>query len=235
MQIGYPDFQAYPAVRGPVYAAQGFSVTSAAPATKGEYVTSFASVYLSLYLSSGTGVTVSVAFYTDSTLAAKTATWQYTVTLDVTLSVVLPVLGNYFVLEISTGQSGTQAGDYSLIPSQLQYPVQRYPTPVVPQSGNVTIGASGSEQYGFAYVMEGNGYLNVVANDTSGQIWATVRELGENNSPADYLAAGFLPTTDLESLTLTWIAGTAPVVIYLLNTDSGASHQCTYYGRILAL
>lgn len=233
--IGYPDNQAYPNWRGPILSGVSFIVTASDPFTLEEYVTNFASVYFSMNLASGIGVTIDVGFFTDATLSAKAAEWQYVVTNNCQLSVLIPALSNYIRIVISTSQTGNQGGSATLLPLSVQHPLQHYPQPVQPVANSTeTVPASTTNGHIIQQVMEGTGYLWIEPLDASGKIQVSIRELNESGNAVNTIWQDTLPAVANQGTTIDFVTGLKPVILQLLNTDAANPHSVAYYARILA-
>lgn len=155
-QYGYPDFQSSPQWAAGFQSGSDVDVTSAASITVDSPTASFASTYLSVSQSSGTGVTVTVTYYVTSAKTATVATWTYIVNTNSSLNVILPNIGIYLEVVISTGQSGTQVIDWQLQLVNTPVTVPTYPVPTNYEGAyDTSIGAGATRTVYMPQVMEG--------------------------------------------------------------------------------
>lgn len=230
---GHPDFQDYVNWRGTLYKVGSFAITTVAPVNVAEYVTNFASLYLNVQLASGTGITITVNYYTDATLAnfAGTFTWILA-SAPVGMQVIIPNLGNYVTVAVTTGQTGTQAGTLSITPTNVAIPSVRYPVTGNYQHGfSVNINASATLTAPFPYVSEGNGQGQVQCGNATAPYTIEIDELNEG---ANILDNAFRVSGVTGPQTFTWISGPVPNVLKITNTDTVA-HSYTYHAAILGL
>lgn len=166
---GHQDYQAYAQWRGPVFAAVTPGITIASPYHTEEYVTNFASVYLSAKLTSGTGFTVVMTFYTDATKTVVLRTMTWILCFSTTrLSVIVPALGNYVALDITTAQAGTQQATIQLVPLNIAPAHDTYvETDAEAEGFAVSIPGGGSLTVNIPGLVKGTGYVAVrPANNT---------------------------------------------------------------------
>lgn len=166
---GHQDYQAYAQWRGPVFAAVTPGITIASPYHTEEYVTNFASVYLSAKLTSGTGFTVVMTFYTDATKTVVLRTMTWILCFSTTrLSVIVPALGNYVALDITTAQAGTQQATIALVPLNIAPAHDTYvETDAEAEGTAVSIPGSGTLTVNIPGLVKGTGYCLVSpANNT---------------------------------------------------------------------
>src|SRR5712691_5421853 len=104
---GYPDDQDYADWRGPLTAAQQFTVTIATPVTISDNITNFGSLLIRCTAPVG-GVSVILQFFTDSTLATQVGSMSWTVSGGALLLSVVPALGNFYTIQLTTSQAGNQ-------------------------------------------------------------------------------------------------------------------------------
>jgi hypothetical protein len=160
---GYADFQASSIWRGTPLAAANYTVTSGSPILVQQDVTNFSSLSIHLNLNSGTGITVAVDFFTDSTLAVYCGQCLFTLApAGTTLLATVPCLGNYAYINITTGQAGNQGITLTVIPTNLGAGRPAYPGCQNSVDGlAVSVGAGNSLVAVLPYVVEGNGEIFV--------------------------------------------------------------------------
>lgn len=231
MTVGYPDFQAYAnATAAPIADQDAFSLVSGSPFTAAGYLSNYPSSRIRVVPSGTTiGATCLVQFYLDASLAVTLGSYSWTVAASGGLAVIVPNLGPYVVLTVSTTSAVANNTAIQLTPLVAACASPRYIA--VGNSAEVlgnVIPASGSATITMPFVAEGPGYWYVNPRDTAGQLTATVWELSENGSrilKVDSVAAGF--TTAQSRL----IYGSARLLqVQVTNTDAANTH--TWDGRI---
>lgn len=182
--VGYPDHQAYAQWRGEPLFGTGFTVTNGAPLIVQNWVTNFESLAINVQFGVGTGVTLTVTFYTDSTLTVPCGFYTWVLSgSGVDLQVIVPCLGDWMFAELSTGQAGSQQGNMTLEPSNI--PVD---LPAYQQSGNyiaghnVTINPGVTLVITLPFVVEGLGYFRVEDNTAGKQFDMTCNVLTEGGA-----------------------------------------------------
>lgn len=231
--IGAPDFQGYGQWRGSPLAQGAFTITSVTPLTVQGYVTNFASLALYCNLLNGVGVTVRVQYFSDSTLSAALATYQWTIsTVGIALQVLLPNVGDYVQVTFLTGQAGNQPLRINVEPTNLQTARPAYSgtsNSVDAIAANIGAGATLSLQLPF--VVEGDGQLFVQCAVGAVSFNIECDSLLESGALASNLARATAITGSGE---LTFLAPAATCQLAIKNNDAAAhnfSWHCQIIGR----
>lgn len=228
---GHPDFQSYTQWRGPILFKGAYSITSPQSTGSSGFVTNWASLLIRVVLTSGTGVTVTVTYYDDQTLTNKAGTYQWICSFaPVTLSVVVPNLGNWAVVSISTGQAGANAGTAYVAACNLLVPGPRYQvTPNAASGFSVNIIAGATLSTLLPYVAEGNGTVFAQCSVATAPYTVEVDHLNEGANILDEPAR-------VASVTgpqlLNYIASAYPLLLKITNNDA-AAHTYTYHAQVL--
>lgn len=225
--IGYPDYQDLPNWRGQVFSAGALAVTIASPATVAEYVTNFASVYMRAIITGGTGVKIELNWYTDSTLAVLVLTqdWQLSGAPN-ELSVFVPAVANYLVAKLTTTNAGTQNVNFTLAPTNVQVPANRYPGPVNANSAVSTpIAANGVLTAPCPRIAEGECWIHVNVAGHATTFTVVVNELDQTNAAFSTLFRFFSAGPPVNAAIR---CGPNVVQLSITNTDA-AAHNFDYY------
>lgn len=216
--FGFPDYQQYPQWRGSWSSVASANVTSAAPVTFSQNVTAYASIVLIVNCTSGTGVTVKVQFFTDSTMAVALGQFTYVITNGYGLNVIIPASGNFVEVTISTGQSGTQVVSYAIQPTNIAPTVPSYPVPTDYLGAiGLNTAAGATTKLSLSQVCEGIGYSTCNPEAGGAHVTYTVVELGEDGNAKDYLARSVNPAGPV---TMQFLAGKNPIQLWINNTGT---------------
>lgn len=186
---GHPDFQDYATWRGPTIAASTVNVTSGSPATFTGYVTNFASVFFGCALNSGSGVTITANWFTDATMTFRVAQKIFVLNSGNFVNQVMPNLGNFLQVVISTGQAGTQVVFVSVVPQNI--PVGKLVGPRgTTSTGGVGTSVLNAAQPSFALteVLDGDGILSVATSVTNANLGLFVDQQAEGGGTIYHLA-----------------------------------------------
>ena len=233
LAVGHPDFQEYATWRGPALFSGALTITSVTPKTISGYVTAYASAYVTVAQTAGTGVTVKISFYTDSTLATQVGPSDvYVVNNSVALNVLVPCLGNFMVVNISTAQAGNQTMSVGVTLSNVQVPAKRWPA-----AGNrvaslgVILGVGGQLTAQLPQVMEGDGYFSISKSNAAADSNAYVQEENEAQAAISRLVT----MSPLQSAISTpFQCGPNPVQVVINNGAAGNQtfiYWCSVVGR----
>lgn len=219
-ETGFRDYQQYPNWRGSFTSATAVGVTSGSPVTVKLNVTNYASVFLSAACTSGTGITVTVQFYTDSGETVALGQFTYVVLNGGELYTFIPCAGSYVTLEFSTGQAGTQDVNYAVQLLNVAPPHPSYPVPTNYEGGYDVSNAAGAT---FTFTMpqtaEGDGICVVNPRSGGSAMTIEVDELTEGNAVKAPLARSLNPAGPVS---LVFRAGTRPVQLSVTNTGTSS-------------
>jgi hypothetical protein len=219
--LGYPDYQDYPNWRGQVYAAGSFSIQSASPKTVAEYVTNYASTYIFCQCTALTGVTLTVTFYTDATESIQCGQMVWVINEGCFVSTIIPNLGNYISVVVSTAAVMAQTATLIISPTGLAtaYPV--YPTP---NTGLVLTGQTCDSSLPYsdtlAQVRDGTGFIYFNPEAGAANYTIIINEMSEQGA---IIGAVFKVNAPTGPFTGNFIAGTNPLQINVTSTSATAN------------
>lgn len=228
--LGYPDYQSYPQWRGPVFAQGLLSITSGDPYDLFEAVTNYASTYIFGQCDTGTGCTLVINFYTDSTKAVSVGQFIYVLAQGPFVSVIVPNIGNYLEIIVRTSQTGTQGFTLIVAPINVATAVPIYPTPntgLVVQNQSIGSGSPYSSQ--LAQVRDGNGWLYFSTAGTYSNFSFAVFEQSEAGTNIGACLSGKGPSGPVG---LNFVSGTNPLNISVTSSSATAA-TCDITARIV--
>ena len=220
--MGHPDFQDPAVWRGPVTFGQAITVTTVSTTVVDTEVTNFASVVITATPPTN-GVTITCAFYTDSTKALLASFQSWTLSAGARLEVIVPSMANFLEVRVTTAQAGNQNLSLVVLPTNLGVSRIAYPRTGNSTSAlNQSIALSSSQAFVLPQVIEGEGYLYANPLDASAKLNLTVRHLAQDGTALSKIAqvTGLAAAQDLEFLT-----STNPVDVLVTNTDGAAAHS----------
>lgn len=222
MTVGYPDDQAYPNVVGPSIAdVPAFSLSAATPFSASGYITNFGSARVRCKIpSAGNGAVATVTYYADASLADQLGSYSWTFGQGAELSAIVPNLGNFVVIGVTTTIGPAFNCQIQLTP--LTVAVHRVEYPVTGNEAVVTnhsIGAGNTFVVSMPFVVEGNAHVFVYPHDASGKVNAEVDELHQDGTVAHKIVGhdGALPTAEWD---LDFQATNGILQLALTNTDT---------------
>ncbi len=228
---GHPDDQAYAVWRGDVIAAQQYTITIAAPVTISGLITNFASLLIRCTAPAG-GVSAILQFFTDAGQATQVGSMAWTVSGGALLLSVVPALGNYFTLQLTTSQAGNQTVNASVLPVNLPTAVTKYPKINNAVAGQtISVPAGQTITANLPQICEGNGYAYFKPLDATGKLDCRVRELNEAGNGVFDLVSATAPLGETER---SFMASFRPVQVAIINTDGAAAHSLDYRVQVLA-
>jgi hypothetical protein len=231
MPVGHVDYQAYAQWRGPVFAAVTPVITIASPYHTEEYVTNFASVYLHAKVVSGAGYTIAMTFYTDATktVLLRTLTWVLAFA-PTTLAVIVPAVGNFMALDITTAQAGNQQANVQLAPLNIAPGHEQYiETDANSGSASFSIPSGGNLTFNLASIVKGQGYVHARSQNTTDLNDLSVWSLAEDGSQFEQLAERKAQAGDLD---VTFLAPGRPVQVVIAN-NGAAAHPFAYHAQVI--
>lgn len=230
LETGHPDFQDYAQWRGPFLINTAWTCNNASPFTAEQIVTNFASVYLSITQTSGTGVTVFCQFYSDSSFTFLVGQKAWILNPNLPLNVMVPAMGNYCKLVIQTSQAAAAGGTVLFAPTNIIIGKVTYPQlTLTKEANNQTVGAGVTMPFPVIGIQEGPGILYVNPRTGGSTQVITLDSLNEAGNVQYHIVqfpAITVPTT------INFIATPTPMVINIDNTGAGAANydiNCTCY------
>lgn len=222
-QVGFPDFQQYPLWRGNVNPNVTRTISPAAPAIIDMQVANFASMFFKV-VGIGQGVIAQVTYYQDSTKAVSEGAYYWEVRSPNYLSVVIPNLGNFAEISVSTAIAGNQG--VTIIAQPCNTPVAK---PFYPEQQNLlakpdNVAASTTNFYNMPQVVEGSGVFIYIPGDSSGKLDVSMFETGHNNSFRNNLLTYTGPVANIVQPFQTSVY---PITISVHNNDAVTGHPFT--------
>lgn len=227
--MGHPDFQSYANWRGPIIASQtAFPLSPANPFHVETVVTNYASLFLRVTGAAFNGIPALIVcmFYTDSTKAIQLDSFVWQTTFNAELSVLVPVLGNYMTLDITTTTAGPTNTRITCIPQNLA-PTSCSYTPAGSEAigQNVLVAASTELDAIMPVIREGR--ISAYVRDTAGSAKFNINlnELDQTGAVISEFAS--LPLLAAPA-TIEALGGTNPIRLRIFNTDGAAGHTVNY-------
>ncbi len=218
---GYPDYQDYPNWRGLVYEQTNGEITSGAPLVVSEYVTNYASTYIFASAAGIHGITVQIDFYTDSTETYHVASWSYTVPSGSQAPILVPNLGNYIVVTVTTSSALATTITVVIAPSNS---VTDYPVCPIPDSGlivqNTIVDSSSAYTANKVLVLPGLGYLYFNPHGGAANFTCLVYEIDADGTILGTVAKVQAPSGPTETQ---FIAGTNALQLDITSTSATAN------------
>jgi hypothetical protein len=220
---GHPDYQNYANWRGPLIASNAaFALTAANPFNASAVVTNYASLCLDVTTVNTQGANVALTYFTDAGATVQVGSQSWDLMANVELSVMVPVLGNFVKLAITTVNPG--AGNVSVVCFPTNTPVlsARYQHVGAHQHGTaVTVLASSTQQFVMPRIVEGPMTLfyrdRVVSNKLSFALFLA----NNDGSAGDRLYFDGPPAT---VQTVSLLGHNQPMLFQCNNTDAVTAH-----------
>jgi hypothetical protein len=225
---GHPDDQAYASWRGPDFAAAGgFPLSNANPFTTQGFITNFASLALFCNISSPGGVQVSVNFYTDDTMAISVGGFSWAVPFGVLLHVIVPGLGNFVKVTITTTDLPVHNANIAVYPTNTPVAVAAYQgAGDYVQGFNVSVPASATVTALLPYVAGGAGYVFLADRNSTGHLTGRVVTVkADGTSQARLVDWNTLASFQSQE----FAAPEQSIRVEVDNTDGAAAHTVNYF------
>ena len=224
---GHPDGQNYAIWRGPQFLASvSQGLNSVTPINASGQVTNFASLVLNVNGGSASGVTVTVSWFTDQTATLLLFNQVWNVPAGTQLSVIIPCVGNFVQVQITTPAVPIIHIAVSIYPTNTPVSAPRYFSVGNEVSGNFrSIAASTTVIASLPRIASGEGHFFLRDDVNSGKFNIAIGTLnldGTFNIPMvtqDPLTTGFFG--DLR-------CPDDPLGIFIQNLDGVAAHTLTY-------
>lgn len=187
MTVGYPDDQAYPNATGsPIADQQNFLLSAATPFTAAGFITNFPSARVRINpTGAGNGCVCTISYYADATLADQLGSYSWTVAATSQLSAIVPTLGPYVQISVTTSIALVFGCQIQLTPLTVAVPKVEYPVTGNEASiNNHSIGAGNTFLVILPFVIEGSAHVFVYPHDVTGTINAEVDELTQQSTIA---------------------------------------------------
>lgn len=220
--IGHPDYQTYANWRGPIVAFLSFSIVQNIARNFQFVATNYASLHVKASLSVGTGVTISITFFTDNTLTQAAGQYQYILNANANnVDVVVPVLSNVCQLQFLTvqpsGATCTVAAD--LMNILVTKPVHQGP-PLIETGFQVSIPAATTDTFVTTWVREGAGNLFIAPDTGAGQYSMSLAVTTESGST---LCLILQAATQTAAINLPFVGQNAPLTLSIRNNAGAAA------------
>jgi hypothetical protein len=183
MTVGFPDFQAYANTTGlPIVDQPAFSLSNATPFSANGSISSYVSARMRVFPSgSARGCTATATYYSDAALTDAVGSYQWIVAAPSGLAVLIPNLGPYVRISVTTTTVGAFNCLIQFTPQSTSCSSPRY-LAVGNEANmvNVSIPASTTQSVFLPFVAEGPGYWMVFPRDASAKLNVQVWEVGQN-------------------------------------------------------
>jgi hypothetical protein len=233
--MGHPDGQNYAIWRGPDFNAQAtFMLSAATPFNAQGLITNFASLCINFAANVPLGGRVVVQWFTDATLAIPLGSMVWRVANGQSLNVIVPAVGNFVTVAITTTNVGAVGCPISVYPTNTSVGVTSYwSVGNFVQNPNVSIPASSVLKFQLPYVAEGSGYCMGIDPNATGHLQLKINFADETFT---FLGVIGQINTLAGPVAIQFIANPNPIYVSIQNTDGAAAHACTFYcgvdGRI---
>lgn len=222
-----PDYQSYGNWRAPDIAAEtAWPLSAAHPFLVTGYVVNYASLMVNVFTAPADGMTVGIEFWTDNTATVNVGTFQYTLAASQALNVMLPALGNYCEILMSTTNPATTDVNIAVVPTST---APSSPAYVQDQNfvtnADVSIPASTAVIEILPWVSAGEGHVFCKDITGSGKLLFQVITLTAAGAKSSILQEFDVPVT-VAQVDLSVPA--APLGLLIDNTDTVA-HTAGYY------
>jgi hypothetical protein len=228
MTVGgdHPDWQAYANWRGPTFATSfQFPLSSSNPYNIADYVTNYQALIVNVAGEPAGGLQVLIEFYTDATQTIFMGEHLWEVPSACALFAIVPVLGNYCVVNVTTPTTGTTDTTIVIVPSNTPAPSVRYNVEQNYVTGwNQSIAAGTTKFVPFPYISEGPSSFMFTDNGGSGKFdtyLAFQTQAGAEGNPFILYGAN-------NQINFEFIAPRAAIGIAMTNTDTVA-HSASWY------
>lgn len=220
---GHPDYQNYANWRGPLIASNtAWPLTQANPFTASAVVTNYASLCLDITTVNTQGANVNLTYYTDSAHTVAVGSQSWDISPNVELSVMVPVLGNFVILTITTVNPG--AGNVSVLCFPTNTPVvsARYQHVGAHQHGTaVSVLALSTQQFVMPRIVEGPMTFFYRDRTTSNKLSFALFLANNDGSAGDRLYFDGPPAT---VQTVQLLGHNQPMLFQCNNTDTVTAH-----------
>lgn len=229
--VGHPDDQSYAIWRGPLPRVGFFNVTAASPVITDIITTNYASLYMFVGPLTA-GVTVALGFYSDSTKVNLLILKSWVIRGGQSVSVIVPSLGNFAEMKVSTAQAGTINTQINIAPVNTPVLIDSYPDSgnIVNDPGNVAV-ASQVVDYFPPFVQEGEGQLMFAPTDALGKLNVAVNQINEGGTIDGIVYESLGPTVPVGPIL--YKTSRKPVKVTITNTDAGAAHGYAVWASLI--
>lgn len=225
--VGHPDGQNYALWRGPDFLAQlNQPINPANPVIVSGQVTNYASLIITMNAAIIGGFSVSVQWFIDSTMAIQTAIQAWTLAPTQTLNVILPCLGNYVKVSVTSPYGPGGVFPIAIYPTNSQVQAPKYTSIGNLIAGNVAVIAIGAtDVLPLPAIASGRGHFFFRDETLSGKFSVGVISLKQDGTSDHTLAAqNPLNNTLYGDVNCPDI----PMGLYIQNLDGAATHTITY-------
>jgi hypothetical protein len=222
----HPDWQDYTNWRGPTFAtAFDYPLSSTNPYSEGTYVTNYQALVINIAGNPAAGLTVVVSYYIDATQAIFQGEQTWNVPTNTALFCMVPVLGNYAVVQVTTTTAAVTDTTIVVTPSNTPCPSIRYNAENNYIAGNtVSIGASSTDIFPLPYVSEGPASIFFRDQTATGKFDVYIILLSQTGGAGQYIYI----EGGANALQFQFIAPRGAIGLRITNTDT-AAHNVDYY------
>jgi hypothetical protein len=225
---GHLDFQDYAIWRGPdFFAAAAWPLSASNPASAQSYVTNFSSLAINVSSNNPGGMLVTIAWYTDATLAVGVGLRQWTLPNGFILSVIVPALSNYVTFQATTTDVASTNDLISVYPTNSQVSGYVFDTQKA-RIGNIleSVGANTSVTHPLNRIAQGDAWVHVKDDASSTHLTFQVREMAVNGALGSVVWEAAAPVTIADARL---VVTDVPLALQITNLDGAAAHTCDYY------
>lgn len=183
---GHPDDQTYANWRGPLLGAFAtYNLKNTTPVNVAGYVTNFQSLLVSVSLAGAAGYSIAISWWTDATQNILVASNQWTVSASQQIQMLVPTLGNYVTIALTTSSVPGFNINVAFAPTNLAVPSAKYVN-----SGNInfqssfSVPAGTSSIFPLQFVSEGRMHWYASDVGSSGKIQLRISMLTASGSEA---------------------------------------------------
>lgn len=189
-------------------------------------IQNFASVFLNVNPSTVNGVTVNLEWFLDASLTVFLESQTWVVPIQSKLTCVVPAMGNYCTLSITTASAAGGTCAVSLYPSNIPADGIHYLGTVHSIAEvAVPVPISGAIFATFPSVAAGDYTLFGTDTGSSGHLTFTVTLANENSSAGPTVLLQFAPVTHF---TQEFSSGDDPLLVTVSNSDAAATHNASF-------
>jgi hypothetical protein len=224
MTVGFPDWQDAPNTTGiPIINNAAFSLSAATPAAASGYISNYPSARIRIApTGAAQGCTVTVTYYADSTLATVMGSYTWTLAAPSVLSVIVPNLGNFISLSVTTVtvaafNCAIQLTPYIAVPESQRYPFVGNAILI----NNQVVAISGSFSALMPAVAEGPGYWFINPHDATGKLNFALWTTGQGGGQTILVD---LNNGAVAPFNRTFLGDKATIGLFVTNTDGTATH-----------
>lgn len=224
---GHPDGQNYAIWRGTIFLANVTqAISNAAPINVQGQVTNFASLAINIAGGTAGGVTATVTWFTDQTATQQTAIQSWIIPAGCQLGVIVPCLGNFVKIQITTPTAPVTTIAVAIYPDNTPVSAPSY----VWENGQIgqlalSIPAGGSTIVLMPQVMSGRGHYYFVDGTSSTHLSAHVITVTQAGAISTRLASAFAPFTVFQG---DFVVSGEPIGVLISNNDGAAAHLVDY-------